>query len=159
MILPIVKHPTPSLHQRSVELTTAELLHSQTQTFIDNLLDSLKAEKSGVGIAAPQVSVNKRIMVVDHDGERKVYVNPRITSTSSQTVESEEGCLSVPGVWGIVRRFKKVHVKALNREGKKIELKAAGFDAIIFQHEIDHLDGILFIDRAERLTKNSSSAL
>ncbi|MEK7665474.1 MAG: peptide deformylase [Patescibacteria group bacterium] len=159
MILPILKHPTKSLHQRSVEITTEELLQPDTQTFIDNMLDSLKAEKSGVGIASPQVGTNKRIIVVDHDGERRVYVNPRITSTSSRTVEFEEGCLSVPNVWGIVRRFKKVHVKALDRKGKKIELKVAGFDAIIFQHEIDHLDGILFIDRAERLTKNSSSAL
>ena|SRR3989338_191810 len=159
MILPIVKHPTPSLHKPSVEITTEELLLPETQSFIDDLVESLKAEKNGVGIAAPQVGINKRIIVVDHGGKRMIYVNPRITSTSSQKVESEEGCLSVPGVWGVVERFKKVHVKALSRDGKKVELKAAGFDAIIFQHEIDHLDGILFIDRATHLTKNSTSAL
>ncbi len=159
MKLPIVKHPTPSLHEPSVDLTIDEILDTKTQKLIEDLMETLKSEKDGVGIASPQVGVNKRIIVIDDKDLKGIFVNPRITSHSTQKTESKEGCLSVPDVWGIVERYKKVHVKALDRQGKKVELKASGFPAVIFQHEIDHLDGILFIDRAKRLTQNSSSLL
>lgn len=154
----ILTEPNKTLHQISEAVDPARIADASTQQLIDEMIAAMK-KANGVGIAAPQVGVNQRIIIVDDEDSPKAYINPRLTSRSTQTVESEEGCLSVPGVWGIVERCKKVHLKAFDRQGKKVERKAAGLTATIFQHEIDHLDGILFIDRAVRFTKTSTSRL
>lgn len=154
MSLTVIHEPDPRLRQISVEIEVEELLLPETQKLLDDMLVALKVE-NGVGLAAPQVAVNKRIIVVDDGHGSRAYINPRITGTSLRKIDFEEGCLSVPGVWGFVRRYRKVHVKALDRHGKKVSLKADGLLAIIFQHEIDHLDGVLFIDKVEKFTNPS----
>ena len=113
-------------------------------------METVKAE-NGVGLAAPQVDKHLRIIIVETDDGTKAFVNPKIVSRSIKMVESQEGCLSIPGVHGMVKRHKNVKVRAKTREGKSIRLKTTGLPSIIFQHEIDHLDGILFIDRAYKV--------
>ena len=103
----------------------------------------------GVGIAAPQVGRNIRVFVVNRHGKGEVYINPRLTKISEATAIAEEGCLSVPDVWGMVERAKKVSVEALNRHGRIVTLDCRGLEAVTFQHETDHLDGILFIDKVK----------
>src|SRR4030042_276586 len=128
------------------------------QILADDMVETMR-QAPGVGLAAPQVDESIRLIVVefgDEDNEEtppKLYViaNPEITHTSQETLVGTEGCLSIPGVQGDVERFVAVTVKGLNRQGKPMTVKAKGWLARIFQHEIDHLDGILFVDRAEKL--------
>ncbi len=128
------------------------------QALADDMVDTMRVAP-GVGLAAPQVGEPVRLIVVefgDEDEEEtppRLYVmaNPEITRSSEETVLGAEGCLSIPGVQGEVERFATVTVKGLNRHGRPMTVKAKGWLARIFQHEIDHLDGILFVDRAKRL--------
>jgi peptide deformylase len=106
-------------------------------------------EYDGVGIAAPQVGRNIRVFIVNQRSKGVVYINPKITYTSEAVVSGEEGCLSVPDVWGIVERAKKIKVEAYDRHARKVTLDCKGLESVIFQHEIDHLDGILFIDKVK----------
>lgn len=164
MILTLLPTEDPRLRQPSLDVTAEDLASYETQKFIDDMIATMKAQKgihsSPVGLAAPQVGVNKRIIIVDPYGEGpKVFVNARITSLSPGMTDSPEGCYSVPGVWGTVKRHKKAHVKALDRDGKRIAMKVSGFEAIVFQHEIDHTNGILFIDRDPVITKGNAEAL
>ena len=144
----------------------ADLKNPGLQQLIDDMLQTLR-DAPGVGLAAPQVAVSERVAVVEYaepvegapDAERaeppkpKLYVviNPEITSMNGKMVEGSEGCLSLPGYAGHVMRHEAITVKALNRKGKPIKIKANGWLARIFQHEIDHLDGVLFIDRASKV--------
>ena len=115
----------------------------------------------GVGLAGPQVNEPLRVIVVEFGDEedeevpKKLYVlvNPEISRTSSETLVAAEGCLSVPGLMGDVERSTAVTVIAKNRRGQPIKLKAKGWLARIFQHEVDHVNGILFLDRAEKVYK------
>jgi peptide deformylase len=130
------------------------------QELVDDMIETMR-QAPGVGLAAPQVGESIRLIVVeygDEDDEEippKLYVmaNPDITRTSQDTLLGTEGCLSVPGIQGDVERFESLTVKGLNRHGQPMTVKAKGWLARIFQHEIDHLDGILFVDRAEKLWK------
>ncbi len=136
------------------------------QRLIDDLIETLRAAP-GVGLAAPQVAVSQRVAVIEYapgsedlpaDAEPpapKLYiiVNPEITARSEEQVEGVEGCLSIPGYAGTVLRHQAVTVRAFNRQGRPIKIKAQGWLARIFQHEIDHLDGVLFIDRASKVWK------
>lgn len=106
-------------------------------------------EANGIGIAAPQVGVSKRVMLVQMNKRFVVMVNPEITSFSAETDVREEGCLSLPNVWGNVRRSTSVVVEFFNVSGKKMKLELHNMDARITQHELDHLNGILFIDKLE----------
>jgi peptide deformylase len=116
-------------------------------------------EAPGVGLAAPQVNESIRLIVVEYGDEAdeeippKLYIlaNPEITRFSEDTLVGTEGCLSIPGIQGEVERSEAVTVKGLNRHGRPMTVKAKGWLARIFQHEIDHLDGILFVDRAEKI--------
>ncbi len=148
---PILTDPTPSLRQRSQEIGVAEITTPEFQQFLDRLVLTMR-EKDGVGIAAPQVGRNIRAIVVTRGGKVEVLMNPVVTKSSEQREESEEGCLSVPKTYGIVMRHKKISLEAVNRHGRRVAFDAKKFDAIVLQHEIDHLDGILFIDKAVRLT-------
>lgn len=147
-MLTILTNPNPILREISKPVEPAEILRPKFQKFLDEMIETML--KDGVGLAAPQVGVNQRFIIVKTKTGPEAFINPKIFSTSVRKVNSEEGCLSVPGVWGIVKRFSKVKVKALNRQGEKVMIKASGLEAIIFQHEIDHLDGILFIDKVEK---------
>ena len=128
------------------------------QNLADDMIDTMR-QAPGVGLAAPQVGESFRLIVVEYGDEEndeippKLYVmaNPEITRSSQETVLGTEGCLSVPGIQGDVERLESITVKGLNRHGHPMTVKAKGWLARIFQHEIDHLDGILFVDRAEEL--------
>jgi peptide deformylase len=130
------------------------------QTLVNDMIDTMR-QAPGVGLAAPQVGESSRLIVVEYGDEENeetppklyVMVNPEITRSSQETVLGTEGCLSVPGIQGDVERMEAVTVKGLNRHGHPMTVKAKGWLARIFQHEIDHLDGILFVDRAEKIWK------
>jgi peptide deformylase len=155
----IVTLPDPILRTRAqkVRSVTADLQH-----LIDDMIETMRAAP-GVGLAAPQVGVGRRVITVEYaepsedpqappkDPRLYVVVNPEIIRHSTETVEGNEGCLSVPGYAGRLERFESVTVKGLNRRGGPFRLKASGWLARIFQHEIDHLDGVLFIDRASEV--------
>ncbi|MFA0754951.1 MAG: hypothetical protein YPKNTGVA_000445 [Candidatus Fervidibacter sp.] len=137
----------PILRQKAKpvrQITKAE------RQLIDDLLETMDAHE-GVGLAAPQVGILQRIFVARWEGETFVLVNPEIEWRSKETVAGMEGCLSIPGVQGKVVRHEKIRVRALNADGKPIVLQPEGWLARIFQHEIDHLDGILILDRTDEL--------
>ena len=119
-------------------------------TLLDDMVETMRAA-NGCGLAAPQVGVLRRVVVVEVE-EGTVYelINPKIIAYSGQQ-EEEEGCLSVPGQWGITRRPMSVTVRALDRHGKQIDVSGSGLLARAFCHELDHLDGKLFIDNAIRV--------
>lgn len=118
---------------------------------LDNMKETMYANK-GVGLAAPQIGVSKRVIVVDVGDGPVELINPEITDVDG-TQTGSEGCLSVPGVVGDVTRAYRVDVQGLDRDGKQTAVRAEGFFARALQHEIDHLDGILFIDKAKNLKK------
>jgi peptide deformylase len=151
----IVTLPQPILRRKARKVTD---FGPDLQTLIDDMVETMRAAP-GVGLAAPQVDVPWRVIVVEYNEDEenedtppKLYtlVNPEITRSSSDTVVGTEGCLSIPGILGDVERFEAVTVKALNRRGQPMTVKAKDWLARIFQHEIDHLDGVLFVDRAEK---------
>src|SRR5688572_15163887 len=152
---PIVKEPTPTLRQRSQEVEVSEIQTAEFQAYLDKLSATMLVE-DGVGIASPQVGRNIRAIVVNLPKGPECFMNPEIVKKSEATVDSDEGCLSVPGKYGIVKRHKKVTVRALNRHGRRIEFDVKAFPAIIFQHEVDHLDGVLFIDKAKNIVNASN---
>lgn len=128
--------------------TVIDKVTPEIKELIDDMFDTMYSAK-GVGLAAPQIGINQRIVVMDvsEDGSIPIaLINPKIISKSGR-IKSEEGCLSVPGIEGTVKRHKKVIVKGLNINGDDITFEAEGLLSICVQHEIDHLDGILFIDK------------
>ncbi len=156
--LHVLHEPSPELRKVAAPVLDFAIVDAKTQELIDALALTM-VEENGVGIAAPQVGASERIIIIETPSGVHAYINPEITSRSVRIVDSMEGCLSVPGVSGIVKRHSSVKVKAKNRLGEDVEVKANGLTAIIFQHEIDHLDGILFIDKATKLTKDVRSRL
>jgi peptide deformylase len=141
----------------------------ELQKLLDDMVETMR-EAPGVGLAAPQVAVPLRVIVVEYGEEEgdggeegpppKLFtlVNPEITRFSQETESGTEGCLSIPGFLGDVVRPNAITVKGQNRRGKPVRLKVDGWMARIFQHEIDHLDGVLFIDRAEKVWKHEGEA-
>ncbi|HET7011508.1 MAG TPA: peptide deformylase [Anaerolineales bacterium] len=156
--LPILTAEKPILRQRARKVrSVGPSLHR----LVEDMIDTMRAAP-GVGLAAPQVGVAQRVIVVefaetkDDDGvEPKLYVvvNPEIVRHSADTVVGTEGCLSIPGFLGDVERYQSVTVRGLDRRGRPLRLKTNDWLARIFQHEIDHLDGVLYIDRASRVWK------
>lgn len=121
---------------------------------LGNMRDTMYANK-GVGLAAPQIGVSKRVIVVDAGDVFVELINPEIIACKDESIEAE-GCLSIPGLLGDVKRAAKVKVKGINRAGVICELEAEGLKARAFQHEIDHLDGILFTDKADNIRINNT---
>ena len=119
----------------------------RTRILIGDMLETMY-DRSGVGLAAPQVGILKQIVVIDVGDGPIVLINPEIIETSGEQT-GEEGCLSVPGKWGIVTRPNRVKVRALNQEMEPVELEGEGLLARAFCHEIDHLSGQLYVDKAE----------
>ncbi len=155
MILSITKEPNPLLHQVSKNLTAEEINSQKIKGFISDLVETMYA-KDGVGIASVQVGNPIQLCVIARDftPDKKsdlILINPSFEKKSVLREWGEEGCLSVPNIYGSVRRFKKIKVSALNEKGEKIEFIATEFFARIIQHEIDHLNGILFIEKAKKL--------
>ena len=141
-----------------------ETFDKKLHRLIDDMVETMR-DAPGVGLAANQVNVPQRVIVVEYGGEadeeegaypkppRKLFilVNPEISRASVEAETASEGCLSIPGLVGDVERPTSVTVKAQNKRGQPLKLKAEGWLARIFQHEIDHLNGVLFIDRAEKV--------
>jgi peptide deformylase len=125
-----------------------EEVTDKTRRMLDNMADTMY-DASGVGLAAPQVGVSKDMVVIDIGEGLISLINPEIVDSSEEVAVEEEGCLSIPGKNGNVARSRKVVVKALNKEGEAVEIEAEGLLARALQHEIDHLDGILFIDKVK----------
>jgi len=148
----ILTSPDAELRKVSQEISLDEIQHPETMKLIKDMKETMKLE-NGIGIAAPQINVHKRVIIVDvGQNQPQAFFNPKITSHSLIKTESEEGCLSVPGVFGIVKRHKSVTVEASTEQGVLEKFRADGLLSIVFQHEIDHLDGILFIDKVLRYT-------
>lgn len=135
------------LTQKAQDVTN--VVDVETQTLIDKMFDTMSEEK-GVGLAAPQVNVSQRIAIIDTDGEKFVLINPEITHRSENLVLFTEGCLSVPDKELPIIRHKEITVQYTDRDNKSCTLKAQEFLAVVCQHEIDHLDGILMTDRFEQ---------
>lgn len=144
-ILDIRKYPDPVLSKKAKEV---EGIDEETARLLDNMKETMK-EKDGVGLAANQVGVLKRIIVLMSENHSDVLalVNPIILKKSKEKERGEEGCLSFPGLFLQIKRSKQVDVEALNEKGEKVNIKASGLFARVLQHEIDHLDGILFFKR------------
>ena len=130
---------------------TVDKIDRRMLILLDDMLDTMY-HADGVGIAAPQVGILRRVMIIDIGEGPIEFINPEIIEQSGEQIE-KEGCLSVPGLFGNVSRPSNVRVRALNRNGKAFELEAAGLMARAICHEMDHLDGILFVDRCEPYEK------
>jgi len=139
---------SPVLRQESAEVAVVD---DEVRRFIDDMFETMAAAK-GVGLAANQVGVARRIAVIDADGQRFAMVNPRLLGVEGQAT-AEEGCLSIPDIYGDVTRPARVVLEALDRDGKPFQLDATGLTARAIQHEIDHLDGILFLDHLGTLRR------
>lgn len=157
-IRPIIRPDNPVLRQKARRIVSFD---NKFQTLVDDMVETL-ADAPGVGLAAPQIAVPQRVIVVrlpDDEDSRKEYggdagklfiiANPEIIKASKEIVEGVEGCLSIPGYVGLVDRHEKITVTGMDRQGKSTRVKAEGWLARVFQHEIDHLDGKLYIDIAK----------
>ncbi len=148
---PVLQEPNEQLRIVSQPIAVAEISTPDMEQFVQDLKETMAIE-DGIGIAAPQVGIHKRIIIVDTpDQGPRAFFNPVITQRSFKMINGTEGCLSVPECSGIVKRHRSVTVKTYNEQGVEETINATDLLAIIFQHEIDHLDGILFIDRAEKI--------
>jgi peptide deformylase len=156
-ILPILQFPDPRLKETSPPVTGVT---ADVSAFIDDLLETMRASPGCVGIAAPQVGMASRIIVVDVSTHRRggeeenhgllVLVNPEILAMGGKQLV-REGCMSVPDYTANVQRAQWILVDALDREGEQTILEAIGFEAVAIQHEVDHLDGYLFLDRVSSI--------
>ena len=154
-ILPILTAPDPRLKKKS---KLVEAVDAGVRQLMDDMLETMYAAP-GIGLAAPQVGVLKRVIVLDIDREEvktgpMVMANPEIVEASDEDATYEEGCLSLPEHYSEVVRPAKVRVRFLDRDGKRQELDCEGLLATCVQHEIDHLDGILFVDHISALKRN-----
>ena len=151
--LKILEFPNPNLRKIAVPVTSFD---SDLKCLIDSMFETMY-EANGIGLAATQVDVHKRLLVLDVSEERndpKVFVNPTIDVIESDLADYDEGCLSVPGFYETVSRPKKIKVSAQDKEGSQFEIEADGVLSVCIQHEIDHLDGKLFVDYLSSLKRN-----
>lgn len=144
---PVIKIPAEVLRQAAKPVTKVT---KKQQVLAESMVKIMKAA-NGVGLAAPQIGILERVIVIAPQGKAMVLINPEITHREGESV-GEEGCLSIPGLYGDVVRAKKVTVQALDRKGREVEYDMEGMSARVVQHEIDHLDGVLFIDKVDPAT-------
>jgi peptide deformylase len=159
-LLKIARMGHPVLREKAVAVGPEEIARPEFQDFIDSMIATMR-EYEGVGLAAPQVHVSRRI-VVFHEGAGLVdendepitaLINPEITPIGDDLAAMWEGCLSVPGLRGRVTRPAAIRIRALDRNGSELDLELEDFDAVVAQHECDHLDGILYVDRLDSTTQ------
>jgi peptide deformylase len=166
-MIEILDRDNPILRKIAKEVSPEKITSPEIQKVISDMRIALKSQDDGVAIAAPQIGASVRIFVisgralslsqknkvenVDQISEDLVFINPQILRLSKKKKKMEEGCLSVRWLYGQVERSEKVQIKAYNEKGESLERGSSGLIAQIFQHEIDHLDGILFTDKAENL--------
>jgi peptide deformylase len=144
-LLTILEYPDLRLRKRANAITE---VNDALRRTIDDMFETMYAAP-GIGLAATQVDFHKRLLVLDVSDEKNtplVFINPEIEVLDPEPLGYEEGCLSVPGYYDLVTRPRKIKVKALNRNGEAFELEAEGLLAVCLQHEVDHLDGKLFVD-------------
>ena len=149
--LDILHFPDPRLRRRAEPVVTVD---DRVRRLIDDMFETMY-EAPGIGLSAPQVNVAKRVITIDLSKDRSeplCLVNPETQSADGET-ETEAGCLSVPGVYEIVKRPERIRVCALDRDGRARDIEAQGMLAVCIQHEIDHLDGRLFVDYLSRLKR------
>ncbi len=154
-IRPIITAPDPRLKAVSAPV---EKVDDDIRKLADDMLESMYAAE-GIGLAAIQIGVPRRVIVMDldqKDGKRKprIFINPKILWASDEKVVCQEGCLSVPDIWEDVERPAKIRAEWLDREGKRVEMEAEGLLSTCLQHEMDHLEGILFLDHLSRLKRS-----
>lgn len=156
MVLEISQIGNPVLREKAIEVRREELQSPSMQQFIDDLTET-KRYANGAGIAAPQVGVSKRIFIVEVENNPRypykpnapltVVVNPKITFLSDERFQNYEGCLSIPDLRGVLDRCPEIRIECQNRQGERMDFVVKGITAGTFQHEDDHLNGILFLDR------------
>lgn len=147
MKLEIRKNGDPVLRAGTVKVKDPSI--KEVQDLILSMIETMKAN-NGVGLAAPQVGSNLRLCVIQVDGELYVLINPKMTAKSTKKVISEEGCLSIPGEFFPISRSSEVQVRYINQDGKASKIKGSDLLARALQHELDHLDGILILDRIKK---------
>ncbi len=146
-MLPILEFPDPRLRTKAVAVDTAQIAAADFQRLLDDMFETMYAAP-GIGLAASQVDVHQRFMVIDVSEEKnapQVFINPEIVARDGDQVY-QEGCLSVPGIYADVTRANRITVRYLERDGQPRELDVDGLLAVCIQHEMDHLDGKLFVD-------------
>jgi peptide deformylase len=162
-ILKVARMGHPVLRQKAREVQRKEIGSPELERLIEDMIETMK-EYTGIGLAAPQVHHSIRLALIEIDEENPrypeagaqplgVYINPKLTVLEDKEQAFWEGCLSVPELRGLVHRPRKILVEYLDRKGKPRELEAEGFLATVFQHEFDHLDGVLYVDRIKDPTK------
>jgi peptide deformylase len=154
-VRPILTAPDPRLQALS---TDVEKVDSEIRKLVDDMAESMYAA-DGIGLAAVQIGVPKRVIVMDLDQKEgkknpRAFINPKIIWASEEMAVFEEGCLSVPEIWDDVERPARIKAEYLDLDGKKVELEADGMLATCLQHEMDHLNGVLFIDHLSRLKRS-----
>jgi peptide deformylase len=154
-IRPILTAPDPRLKEVSREVERVDV---EIRMLIDDMFDSMY-EAKGIGLAAIQIGVPKRVIVMDlaqneDETEPYVFINPKILWTSDDIAVAEEGCLSVPDIWENVERPARIKAEHLDRDGRPVALEAEGLLATCLQHEMDHLEGVLFLDHLSRLKRS-----
>ena len=166
----IVKNPNPVLFLRAKEIPPENILSPEIQNIIQQMKEALQKTPEGIGLAAPQIGYSLRIFLASEEALRwkkteekndeskkkwdyYVFINPAIAKTSHETKEDIEGCLSIPGTYGTVTRSEKVTVTAHDETGKKFTRGTSHLYARVMQHEIDHLNGVLFISKAKDIKK------
>jgi peptide deformylase len=149
--LAILEYPDPRLRNKAAPVSHVD---DAVRQLIDDMLETMYA-KNGVGLAATQVDVHRRVLVLDVSDERNqpvVLINPEITHADGRAT-GEEGCLSLPGIYDKVERATQIRLRALGRDGQALEMEAQGMLAVCIQHEIDHLDGRVFVDHLSELKR------
>ncbi len=140
----------PVLREKS---TNIEKIDKGVLTLVEDMVDTLN-QRGGVGLSAPQIGVSKNIIIIYFEEKFETYINPVVEALTDEKIEEEEGCLSIYAIQGFkVKRFQKIKVTATNLRGKKVTITASDLMSRIFQHEIDHLSGILFIDLLDRKSR------
>ena len=167
----ILQREHPVLRETARSIPVDEIGSDAVQKAIADMREAMHSQRDGVAIAAPQIGVNLRIFVISGpllkqadrrfkgDGSDLVFINPEIIKRSKDKKEVEEGCLSVRWLYGMVERSSRVTLRAYDENGHKIERGASGLIAQIFQHEVDHLNGILFIDKVDKVWEMSDKEI
>lgn len=154
-ILKVARMGHPVLRTRARSLERHEIESERIQKLIDDMIDTMR-EYQGIGLAAPQVHEGVRLFVAGMDGDDEplslvTLINPEIEAVGERVTEDWEGCLSIPDLRGRVRRPHDIVVRALDRRGRAVEMRLSGYPGRVVQHETDHLDGVLFLDRMDSL--------
>ena len=156
MKLNLLTIPDARLRREAKNISIEELRTPSVQKLIDDMAETMLAS-DGIGLASTQIDVLWRIFVITLEDGVMAFVNPKIIKKSLQKKVDEEGCLSVPDIWGTVKRPYSVALEALDRYGEPVRLEASGLLARVIQHEYDHLDGILFIDKVKKITRGADN--